>query len=83
MGFWKRWFRKKEETKTEEVVQPPILSTGVSTISPTTREFLIEKCSLCGVTIGQEKRKKAGGKLFHKKCFKEQYNQLKSQGKAM
>jgi len=81
MGFWKRWFGKKDETRVEEVLQSP--PPKVSTISPTTREFLIEKCDLCGVTIGQEKRRKVGGKIFHKKCFKEQYNQLKSQGKAM
>jgi formylmethanofuran dehydrogenase subunit E len=82
MGFWKRWFglEKKEEIKVESDKQ--IISTEIPIIPQVEREFLNKKCELCGNIIGIEKRKKAGGKLFHKKCFREQYNQMKDRGRV-
>ena len=82
MGFWKKLFGKKEEEIKEDSGISPAQPSQPTTNLPNQREFLNETCSLCGGVIGTDKRKKVGGKIFHKKCFKEQYNQFKNQGKV-
>lgn len=90
MGFFKRLLglEKKEEIVKEEVKEELPTDNGerehveIITTEEPQREFLNITCELCGKIIGTDKRKKAGGKLFHKSCFKEKYSQLRDQGKV-
>ena len=77
MGFLKRLFgldKSKEE---------PIINSDISKliIAQPQREFIDAKCEICQQVIGQERKKKLAGKLYHRKCFREQYNKLKQQGR--
>ena len=85
MGFFKKLFRleKKEETVQEvDSKQEEITPPSQPIVEEPQREFLNITCELCGKIIGTDRRKKAGGKLFHKSCFKEKYSQLRDQGKV-
>ncbi len=76
MGLLKRWFGR------EETIEPTPHITITREITSTKREYLSQSCGLCNKEIGYEKRKKLGGRGFHKSCYKDQYRKLKAQGKA-
>ena len=87
MSFWKKLFGKKE-TSVIEISKEPIDSVPQDQAQATPalpqpeREFLDIKCDICNNIIGKDKRRKAGGKVYHKSCFQQQYHKLRSQGKA-
>lgn len=86
MSFLKRLFglKKKEEPISPEVniSQDSVPEDSVQS-NTHKKEFLHDNCYICNGVIGYEKRKRIAGKLWHKKCFREQYKKMKAQGKAI
>jgi len=76
---------KKEEAKPETISSEQPISVPQNSVQPAPeqkREFLDIKCEICGNIIGQDKRKKLSGKIYHRNCIKKQYKMMKEQGKA-
>ncbi len=71
-------FKKKKEVPVEVSPNPE-----VAFIEPQeSKRNVTDLCELCQEPIGEERFKKLAGRYVHKRCFKDQRNKMKAEGKA-